>query len=154
MEATLVGIFSFMTVYFTSVLHIGIIDAGKIMACYGAGTILGAMIAGRLADQFKPRLIAALCLVTQAICYLSLGRLQHAPELMLVMFASGIASYGFITSNHTWTLGVTTPPMRLKAINILDAASNLGFGLAGAIISFIALPHFPSFSRFQVACLS
>jgi predicted MFS family arabinose efflux permease len=143
MEATLVGIFSFMTVYFTSVLQISIIDAGKIMACYGAGTILGAMLGGRLADQFKPRLIAALCLMTQALCYLSLARLQHTHEFMLVMFLSGIASYGFITSNHTWTLGVTSPQMRLKAINILDAASNLGFGLAGAIISFIALRSFP-----------
>lgn len=56
----------------------------------------------------------------------------------------GIGSYGFITSNQLWVLQQCSDSdvQRLKAINLLDVASNLGLSVSGIIISFILLENF------------
>jgi MFS family permease len=71
---------------------------------------------------------------------------------MFNLFIIGIGSYGFITSNHVWTLAQCKKNERLKAINLLDVVSNLGLALAGILIGFVSTNHF-IYVFFTSSCL-
>ncbi len=151
-EATLMGVCYFLAIYFVTELHLSIADAGMIMAFYGVGTIFGGMLGGKLSDLIPPRIVSIGSLVLQAVAYFLLIKLKSTPLLMLNLFIIGIGSYGFITSNHVWTLSRCKQEERLKAINILDVVSNLGLALSGLIISLISTKNFNSLF-FMAGCL-
>lgn len=141
-ESTLVGICYFLSLYFVTELRLSLINAGFLISAYGLGTILGGIIAGKLSDQFSPRLVTIISLLIQAISYFLLIKI-HSPSLLFInLFILGIGSYGFITSNYLWTLGNCSSEERLKAINLLDTVSNLGLAVAGTIIGFTSTQHF------------
>lgn len=139
-DSTLIGIYYFLSFYFMNDLHFSITTCGIIVSCHGIGSIAGARFGGKLSDITSPTLVSAISLLLQAIGYLALTILHTPASIMIDAFILGAASYGFITSNHMWTLQHCTNGERLKAINLLSTASNLGFSLSailmGTIISF------------------
>jgi predicted MFS family arabinose efflux permease len=48
-----------------------------------------------------------------------------------------MSSYGFITSNYLWVLNRCNETQRLKALNLLATASNLGFGISSIFIGLV-----------------
>jgi hypothetical protein len=74
-----------------------------------------------------------------SIAYLALIKARSVNFLIVDLFVIGIGSYGFITSNHVWVLSrcQSGKSERLKAINILGVASNLGLGLSAVVISLL-----------------
>ncbi len=97
--------------------------------------------------------IAALSLCLQAIGYLALIKLTSVISLMLTMFFIGLATYSFITANYLWVLNQSTSEEahRLKAINLLSTASNLGLeflrwqSLNFNVLVFIQFLAWPAF---------
>lgn len=138
-ESLLMGVYYFLALYFTKELHFSINNAAMIISCYGLGAIIGGMLGGKLADKFTPERIAACSLIIQACGYLALLKLSSMPFLMLNLFIIGIATYSFITTNYLSVLNLCKhdEAQRLKAINFLSIASNLGLGLSAIIIGVI-----------------
>ncbi|EKD71600.1 MAG: multidrug resistance protein, MFS family, partial [uncultured bacterium] len=141
-ESTLIGICYFISLYFVGVLHLSIANAGMIMSCYGIGTIFGGSIGGTLSDLMSPRIVSIGNLLLQSIGFFTLMAANSPYILMIALLIIGFGSYGFITSNHTWTLLHSQQNQRLKTINILDASSNLGLGISGVIISLLSMESF------------
>lgn len=143
-ESSLIGICYFLSLYFTNELHINIAYSGVIMAFYGAGTIIGSTINGRLSDHISPNKISIANLIVQALAFLMLTRTYSLYWLMANLFIIGFASYGFITSNYTWVLSQCSQgeAQRLKAINLLNVASNLGLGISAIIIGLFETKTF------------
>ncbi len=139
-ESTLMGVFYFLSIYFVNDLHIDIATAGRIISCWGLGAIVGGYLGGKLSDKISPGNTLAYSLLIQAIGYLLLIKIQTPNLLMVNLFVLGGATYSSITSNYTWVLKqcAEVEPQRLKAINILSTASNLGLGLSAVIISLVA----------------
>lgn len=139
-ESTMIGVYYFFPLYFVSELHINIATAGVIISFYGMGTILGGFLGGKLSDKISPGTVSTAALFFQAIMLLCMVKLQSAHLLMLDLFLMGVASYSFITGNYLWVLSHCEGQevKRLKAINILGVASNLGLGLSAMIISSLA----------------
>jgi MFS family permease len=113
-----------------------------IMSCYGLGTIFGGSIGGKLSDQISPRIVSIGNLLLQSLGFFILMVAKSPCLLMLALLIIGFGSYGFIISNHTWTLSHSQQKHRLKTINILDASSNLGLGISGIIISLVSTESF------------
>lgn len=158
-ESSMVAICYFLTLYFVSELHFNIAYAGMIMSAYGVGTILGAFIAGKLSDEISPNSISIASLLLQSTAFLLLTKLHSLPFILCDLFLLGIASYGFITSNQVWVLAQCTDSeqQRLKAINILGVASNLGLGIASLIIGMFGMHHFIGifyFCSFSLCCIA
>ena len=143
-ESSLIGVCYFLSIYFVTELHLTIAKAGIIMACYGIGTICGGLLGGKLSDLTSPRTVSIASLMIQAFAYLLLIKIKSPTLLMLNLFIIGIGSYGFITSNHVWTLARCKQNERLKAINLLNVVSNLGLALSGLIIGFLSTKNFSS----------
>lgn len=137
-NTTLMGACYFLTIYFVNELNLSVTTAGIIMSCYGIGTIFGGYFGGNFSDKTSPHFVSIISLVLSAIGFFSLIVLTSPIMLGLTLFLIGVGCYGFITSNHLWILERTTESERLKALNILAVASNLGLGLSAMLIGLIS----------------
>lgn len=155
-EAALIGVYYFLPLYFVHQLHFSVATSGAILSFYGMGTILGGIMGGRLSDQMSPGIVSIGSLVLQAIVLLLLIKLKTLHLLAFSLFIMGIASYGFITSNHLWVLDQcnSSEAQKLKAINILNAASNLGFAVSAIVISCSMAYGFQNILFFAAGLLS
>lgn len=144
-ESTLVGIAWFLSVYFVKELHLEIENAGIILSCYGLGTIFGGFLGGKLSDRISSGVVSVISLLLQSIAYLFLIKIRSISFLMIDLFFVGLGAYGFITSNYLWVLArCQSHSERLKAINLLSIASNLGLGVSAVVISFLTNSDFTS----------
>ncbi len=139
-ESTLIGIYYFFPIYFVNEFHINIATAGVIMSFYGLGAIIGGLLGGFLSDKISSRIVSSACLLILSAIFFILTKLHIIKLLIIALFILGIASYGFITSNYLWVLAQCDNHeiKRLKAINLLSVASNLGLGLSAIIVSLMA----------------
>ncbi len=142
-ESTLMSLCYFLSIYFVNELHFSIAEASFLITAYGVGTIMGGVLGGRLSDLISPRFVSVGSLIIQASACFALTKMKTFLFLISILFVIGVGSYGFITSNHVWTLLRCNQYERLKAINLLDVASNLGLALAGLIVGLVAVQQFP-----------
>ena len=154
-ESTLIGICYFLSLYFVNELHIDIAKAGILMSFYGIGTVIGGLIGGKLSDRISPITVSIIGLLIQSFAYLILTQLQSFYLLSLNLLIIGMGSYSFITANYVWVLAYCHrgENERLKALNILGVASNLGLGLSAMIISLFTTHHFTSLFLFSGSVL-
>lgn len=136
-NSTLMGTCYFLTIYFVNELNLSVTTAGIIMSCYGVGTIFGGYFGGKLSDKTSSNFVSIISLIFSAIGFLALLVLTSPLMLGLTLITIGLGSYGFITSNHLWILERVTESERLKALNILAVASNLGLGLSAMLVGMI-----------------
>ncbi len=136
-ESTLAGTFYFLSVYFVNELRFSVTQAGVIISCYGLGAIIGGVVSGKLSDRFSAAIVSAGSLFIQGIIYLAFTQLTSLLFLSINIFLLGAATYGFITSNHVWVLSLCghREEQKLKALNLLSTASNLGLGVSALLIS-------------------
>ncbi len=136
-ESIFIGVFYFLSIYFVNNLHFSVANSGLILSFYGLGTIFGGILSGKLSDKFLPKKIAAFSLTIQGIGYLFLIKITSLQLLIINSFVLGFAAYGFITANHLWVLTQCEKNKKLKALNLLSTASNLGLSISAFCISSI-----------------
>lgn len=143
-ESLCVGVYYFLPLYFVNELNFSLQNASIMISVYGVGTILGGFFGGKLSDKVTPGVIVTNSLFLQVISLLFLLNVHSMSYIIIDMFLMGVASYSFITSNYLWVLSLSGKDenVKLKAINILNMASNLGTGLSALIISMISLYRF------------
>lgn len=151
-EAALGGICFFLSIYFVEIVHLDVTTSGIILSFYGLGKILGGLIGGKLSDKFSPAKIAMLGLFLEGLSCVALLKLKTSYLLMLTMFVLGAASYGFITSNNLWVLSQCANHEKLKAINLLTVASNLGIGVSALIMSILSSYGFQYYIALDAIC--
>jgi MFS family permease len=153
------GAFYFLTIYFVNYLHLNIKTSGFIISFYGMGAIAGGYLGGRLSDKFTPLPVSIISLLIRAIIFLLLTKISDVYLLASALLILGVSSYSFITSIQLFVLGEChhNEPIRLKAINILSVASNLGLGVSATFIAIFAKYGFHfifSFCSFVLLMLS
>lgn len=147
LEATLFGVCGFLSLYMVDELHLNVASAGFMMSFYGVGTIIGGLIGGKLSDLISAKIVSIASIFLQSIAFLTLVKASSIHWLAVSLFILGIGSYGFISSNHVWVLAQCRHDenQRLKAINILGVASNLGLGLSALAIGLFSIKNFTHF---------
>lgn len=138
-ESMLIGVFYFLTIYFVHDLKMDVATATKIISCYGMGAVFGGYVGGGVADKTSPLIVSVVSLFIQAICYFLLIKLVTIKFLVVNVFILGMASYGFITSNHLSVLNACSgrETQKVKALNLLSTASNLGGGISGIVLGYM-----------------
>jgi MFS family permease len=130
---------------------------GYLLACYGAGKVVGYLLAGTVRAQGKVRagLIIAFMLLL-ALLYGMLGVVNTlAPVVVVVM--SFAATSGFININLMTISQITTPTeIRGRVFGLLGTVSAfpmpIGVGLAGAAASLVG-NNIPLIYIFCAACM-
>lgn len=136
-ESTLIGVIYFLTLYFVDELHFTVAAAGTLISFYGIGAIIGGIVGGKLCDHYHPGSITIFSLALQALGYFALCIMMQFNSLAITLFILGIGSYAFITSNQLWVINKSGEEEhhKLKAINLLSTASNLGLAISAVVIS-------------------
>lgn len=143
-EAILVSLSYFLTLYLINEKHYSISEAGIYMSYLGLGTIFGSLFGGKLSDKWSAGYVGVICLILQGSAYLALTTINSNSFLIITLFFLGAGSYGFITSSYAWVLAIceNNENYKIKVINLLSIASNLGFGLAALLLSIILTYEF------------
>lgn len=135
-QSIVIGVCYFISLYFINTLNITISTTGILLSCYGAGTITGGYLSGRLSDLIGYQLISRISLVIEIICLILLSQFTSVNTLMIALFFLGFSIYSFKTSNDICLLKQChiDPNLRVRAMNISRAAMNLGLGISGLFI--------------------
>lgn len=131
-----------LTVYLTTVRGLSLVEAGSIVAVFGAGSMGGTLLGGALADRLGRRATLLLALTSGAAMMLTLGAAESVPAITASAFALGLALDMFRPAAWTVVADVVAPEYRLKAFSTLYWAVNLGFAFASSVGGALALTHF------------
>src|SRR3954452_8109898 len=128
----------FMTMYATQKLHYSIVDAGIIMALFGAGSIVGAFIGGRLTDAIGFYKIQVFALFGGGIMFIVLGYLQSYLLLCCGTFFLSLVNESFRPANSTAIAFYSKAENRTRSYSLNRLAINLGWAIGGALGGFLA----------------
>lgn len=102
------------------------VEAGLVLGAYGAGSVVGVLAGGALADRIGPRLTMVASLVGTAPLLIALLYVPYYPALLAVGAVLGAVSQAFRPAATTM-LSVLTPEPRLVMIfAMVRLATNLG----------------------------
>lgn len=128
----------FMTMYATQKLHYSIIDAGIIMALFGAGAIVGAFIGGKLTDKIGFYKIQLFALFGGGVMFIVLGYLQSYVTLCCGTFVLSLVNESFRPANSTAIAFYSKYENRTRSYSLNRLAINLGWAFGGALGGFLA----------------
>jgi predicted MFS family arabinose efflux permease len=128
----------FMTMYATQKLHFSIVDAGIIMALFGAGSIVGAFIGGRLTDAIGFYKIQLFALIGGGIMFIILGYLRSYTMLCLGTFFLSLINESFRPAHSTAIAYYSKEENRTRSYSLNRLAINLGWAVGGALGGFLA----------------
>jgi MFS family permease len=127
-----------MTVYLTKERGLSLVDAGQIVAAFGAGSLIGTMVGGASADRFGRKITLLLSLCGSASFMLALGAAQEPRTIAALVLFLGLSGDMFRPALHALTADVVSPEHRLKAFGATYWAVNLGFSMAALLAGFVA----------------
>jgi MFS family permease len=128
----------FLSLYLTKTRGLSVEVAGSIVSLYGAGSMLGGLTGGVLADRIGRRATLLAALVGGAVAMLALGL---ARPVWLIAAITPVVS--FVTDLHRPAVGamvadIVPPPNRRRAYGLLYWAINLGFAIASVVAGLLA----------------
>ncbi len=128
----------FMTIYCTQSLNFTIVQAGYIMALFGAGSIAGAFLGGKITDKIGFYWLQVGALLTGGCFYILLSFLDTFPTLAIGTFILSLCNESFRPANSTAVVRYSTVENRTRSYSLNRLAVNLGWSLGGALGGFLA----------------
>ncbi len=124
-------------------LHSESTGFGLLLGCLGVGSVLGALIIGRLRQLLAPDLIATCAVALFGLVNLALAYLQNFSAVMLLMLAAGV---GWMCTNSTLsTAAQTSLPAWVRArglavyLLVFQGAMAVGSVIWGEVASYLGL---------------
>jgi len=132
----------FMTMYATQKLGFTIIQAGFIMALFGAGSIVGAFVGGKLADAIGFHYIQLFALFGGGIMFITVGYLTTYFALCTGTFFLSVVNESFRPANSAATAYYSQPENRTRSFSLNRLAINLGWAFGGTIGGLLAAKNY------------
>lgn len=129
----------FMTLYLTSAERgYSIGQAGYVVGLFGAGSLAGAWLGGRLTDKigFYPVQLAAL--LGGGCLFIALGQMKSYPLICLFTFLVSLVNEAFRPANSTAIAFYSKEENRTRSYSMNRLAINLGWALGGATGGLLA----------------
>ncbi len=132
----------FMTIYATQELGFTIQQAGIIMALFGAGSIAGSFIGGRITDKFGFYGLQLAALFSGGLMFIVLGYLKTFPLLCIGTVVLSICNESFRPGNSAAIAHYSEVENRTRSYALNRLAINLGFAVGGALGGFFAAKNY------------
>jgi MFS family permease len=128
----------FMTMYLTQHLHTSISKAGFVMSLYGLGSIVGALIGGRLTDKIGYYYIQIITLVGGGIMFIILSQMHSYTAICICTFFLAMVNEAFRPANSVAVAHYSKEENRTRSYSLNRLAINLGWAMGGALGGIIA----------------
>lgn len=128
----------FFALYLTSVLGLSVAAAGRLLAVYGVGAILGNWIGGWLTGKFGPIVVQFASLVLSAGGFLLLSTAHTGGQAAVYLFLLSLVSEIFRPAAGTATTLLAPPEVHSRAFSLNRLAVNLGMSIGPVLGGFLA----------------
>jgi predicted MFS family arabinose efflux permease len=133
----------FLVLYLTKHLGVSALVAGLAISAYGAGGIVTAPIAGRLADRIGPFAVMRGSLALTGIVLLVIPLVRSFALVLVLTFLWAVVGDATRPATLSALTSATPPEQRRAAIALNRLATNLGMSVGPAVGGFLALVSFP-----------
>lgn len=128
----------FMTIYCVKVLHFTVTDAGWVMATFGAGSIFGAFVGGKLTDKIGFYDLQIGALFSGGLLFMVLGYQHTFITLIIGAFVLSFCNESFRPANSSAIAYYSTDENKTRSYSLNRLAVNLGWAVGGALGGFLA----------------
>ena len=131
-------VLTFLTLYLTKELGYSLTVAGQVLAVYGLGHLVGAILGGWLCDRLGALRIQFLSLALSGLGLLVLESLRQVGAFMAVTFFVAVAPESFRPANLSALAAFSPPELQTRAVALNRMALNLGFSVGPAVGGVLA----------------
>jgi len=128
----------FMSIYCIQKLHFDIKQAGAIMALFGAGSITGAFVGGKLTDKVGFYDLQVGALLSGGILFIILGYQHTFITMCAGSFILSFCNDSFRPANSTAIAHYSSHENKTRSYSLNRLAVNLGWAVGGALGGFLA----------------
>ncbi len=128
----------FLSVYLKEELLFSLTRVGIAMALFGAGSVLGVFIGGRLADRLGPYKVMRWSLLAGGVMFIVVSHLENFYALCIGLFLLSTIADIFRPANMAAVFHYSTPATYTRSVTLNRLAINLGFSLGPALGGFLA----------------
>ncbi len=130
-------VLAFMTLYCN---HLGftIKQGGIVVAIYGVGSMVGALLGGKLSDKFGFYYMQFSALFFGGIMFIVLGQMRNYTSICVVTFFLAMINESFRPANATAVAHYSTTENRTQSFSLVRLSINLGFTIGVALGGFLA----------------
>lgn len=113
-------------------------QAGWSVAIYGAGSLVGAFLGGKISDAIGFYYVQFAALFFGGILFLVLGQMNSFLSFAICVFFLSMVNESFRPANATAITHYSTPENITQSFSLVRLAINIGFGLGSAVGGFLA----------------
>ncbi|TWI95062.1 putative MFS family arabinose efflux permease [Mucilaginibacter frigoritolerans] len=128
----------YMSIYCIQQLHFTVIQAGIIMAFFGAGAISGSFIGGKLTDKIGFYDLQVGALLSGGMFFIIVGYLHSFYILCGGVFVLSFCNESVRPANSTAIAHYSTPENKTRSYSLNRLAVNLGWAFGAGLGGFIA----------------
>jgi predicted MFS family arabinose efflux permease len=128
----------FMSMYITQNLHRSIADAGLIITLFGAGSVIGAIAGGYLADRIGFRAVQIISLVISGLLFILFAYIDTFFSLCLLTTVLGLFVEAFKPANNSAIAAYSSAENLTRSYALNRLATNIGFGFGTSVGGVLA----------------
>jgi predicted MFS family arabinose efflux permease len=132
----------FLAVYLKDELMLDFVQVGTVMACYGAGALVGVYAGGRLTDRWGHYPVMIACLFGGCVFFVVASMTTGFVPLCIVLFLLSACGDGFRPAGMVAISHYSTPENYTRSVSLYRLAINLGFSIGPAIGGFLAAVNY------------
>jgi predicted MFS family arabinose efflux permease len=131
----------FMTLY---CMKIGFTlkQGGIVVALYGIGSLVGALVGGKISDAFGFYYTQFCALFFGGVMFIVLGFMKSYEAICIVTFFLAMINESFRPANASAIAHYSTPETRTQSFSLVRLSINLGFTFGSAIGGFLASKNY------------
>lgn len=131
----------FLSVYLTQQLGFSLAQTGWVMSSFGAGSVAGSLIGGKLSDRVGFYQVQFWALLLSGFSFIALSLFTSFYAMCLAVFVSTTIADAFRPANFTAIAAYSRAENRTRAIALLRMAINLGWAVGPALGGFLAIHY-------------
>jgi len=121
----------FMAIYCNKVLHFSVQQSGYIMGIFGAGSILGALVGGKITDRYGFYYMQISALLLGGLLFFLVGLQTSFFALAICCFIQSFCNESFRPANSTAIAYYSNEENRTRSYSLNRLAVNLGWAFGG-----------------------
>lgn len=128
----------FMTIYMIRQMHVSIGKAAFVMTLFGAGSIAGALLGGRISDKIGFYKVQLFTLIAGGVMFIVLGHMKSYTSICITSFFLSMVNEAFRPANTVAIAHYSTDQNRTRSYSLNRLAVNVGWAVGGSLGGFIA----------------
>ena len=131
-----------MTMYMTQHVNVGIGKAAFVMSLFGAGSIIGALLGGKITDKTGYYYVQLVALFGGGIMFILLGQIKSYEAICIASFFISMINEAFRLANSAAVAHYSKDENRTRSFSINRLSVNLGWAVGGAFGGIIAAHNY------------